>query len=200
MSESVSLTPALQVVDGKPMAKSSDVASYFHKQHKDVLRRIQSLEIPEEWRKRNFTPTFKTVPGPNGSERQEPAYLMTRDGFTLLAMGFTGKRAMAFKLAYIEAFNRMEEALRNSGRKTYSAPHYEVKNNRRPLRTKEGVLMPLLEEMYKDGYPVAGAMVEVYHIHELWNSAVCETQELRTALYQISAFSTQQAQIARASR
>jgi len=43
----------------------------------------------------------------------DPAYTLTQDGYTLLAMGFTGKRALAFKLAYIEAFNRMEEVLRS---------------------------------------------------------------------------------------
>ena len=38
-------------------------------------------------------------------------YLLTRDAFTLLAMGFTGSRALAFKVAYINAFNRMEQLL-----------------------------------------------------------------------------------------
>jgi len=49
---------------------------------------------------------------PRGGTRAEPAYEMTRDGFTLLAMGFTGKTALAFKVRYIEEFNRMEAALR----------------------------------------------------------------------------------------
>jgi len=48
----------------------------------------------------------------NGATRESPAYNLTRDGFTLLAMGFTGKKALAFKLAYIDAFNRMEAGLR----------------------------------------------------------------------------------------
>jgi phage regulator Rha-like protein len=60
----------------------------------------------------NFFLSYIDVAGPNNSIRKQPVYRMTRDGFVLLAMGFTGREALKFKLAYIEAFNRMEEALR----------------------------------------------------------------------------------------
>lgn len=102
----------LAVVDGRPTTTSLDVARHFGKRHDDVLRLIRSLlsQLPAE-HARNFTETFNEIAGPNGAMRKEPAYHITRDGFTLLAMGFTGKKALQFKLAYIDAFNRMEAQL-----------------------------------------------------------------------------------------
>ena len=104
--------PEIQVVHDRIMTTSLAISNVFEKNHRDVLRSIKDLEIPEDYRERNFAPTFREVPGPNGSLRKEPMYLITRDGFTILAMGFTGKKAMEFKIKYIEAFNRMEEELR----------------------------------------------------------------------------------------
>lgn len=111
-NEAEAITPVLTVVDGHAAATSLDIARHFDKLHKDVLRAIRELveQLPPE-RERNFEQTLYDVPGPNGAVRQEPAYRITRDGFTLLAMGFTGERALAFKLAYIDAFNAMEREL-----------------------------------------------------------------------------------------
>ena len=63
----------------------------------------------------NFGQTEQNRPSPvvEGAAIESPAFLMTRDGFALLAMGFTGKRALHWKLKYIEAFNAMENELRN---------------------------------------------------------------------------------------
>lgn len=105
----------VQIIDGKAVTTSRQVAEVFEKQHKDVLRAIRDLEIPESYRERNFALTVYEQPNPSGGKPIEhPEYLITRDGFTLLAMGFTGKRAMAFKIAYIEAFNAMEKELSES--------------------------------------------------------------------------------------
>ena len=72
------------------------------------MKKIKQLEIPEDFNLRNFAEiTYEDDRG-----RKQPAYLMTRDGFVLLAMGFTGKRAMEWKIKYIEAFNKMEKALK----------------------------------------------------------------------------------------
>ena len=112
-NEAEATTPVLTVVDGHATATSLDIARHFDKLHKNVLRDIKDLvdQLPPE-RELNFEPTLFEVPGPNGAIRQEPAFRITRDGFTLLAMGFTGERALAFKLAYIDAFNAMEAKLR----------------------------------------------------------------------------------------
>ena len=102
----------VQVLHGDVKTTSLQVAEFFGKNHKDVLKAIKNLECSEGFRQRNFAPTTNSValPGFSG-ERQDPAYEITRDGFAFLGMGFTGKEAAAFKEAYIEAFNSMERAL-----------------------------------------------------------------------------------------
>lgn len=95
------------------MADSRKVAEVFEKEHKDVLRRVRNLGTEAaaigapEWTERNFAPSSYTDP----TGRTLPCIHMTRDGFSLLAMGFTGKRALEFKLGFIKAFNNMEMAL-----------------------------------------------------------------------------------------
>lgn len=89
-------------------ANSRDVAEFFGKEHKNVLRDIAILLCDAPACALNFEPTSTTVDMPRGGARTARAFDMTHDGFTLLAMGFTGKKALQFKLQYIEAFNRME--------------------------------------------------------------------------------------------
>lgn len=113
LGTSVAITPALAAVNGTPTALSTDVASHFGKPHYDVLKVIDKLvqELPTD-RHGNFSETVTERPNPaGGAPIQSRAYRLTRDGFTLLAMGFTGKKALAFKLAYLDAFNRMEAEL-----------------------------------------------------------------------------------------
>lgn len=97
------------IKDGQPVTTSLKVAEVFGKQHKDVLRAIRELDVPKDFTERNFAPSEYTDP----TGRKLPMFHITRDGFTLLAMGFTGRAAMQFKLAYIEAFNAMEAELRS---------------------------------------------------------------------------------------
>lgn len=87
------------------------VAEYFDKRHDHILRDIRTLlaDLPEDFANPNFGECYKINKLANG--KREPYYELTRDGFTLLAMGFTGKRALQFKIAYIDAFNKMEAAL-----------------------------------------------------------------------------------------
>jgi len=100
--------PIVVIHNNKAVTTSWTVANRFKKRHADVLRAIQSLECPKEFNERNFAPVEYT--DEKGEKR--PMCEMTRDGFTVLVMGFTGAEAMKFKLDYIAAFNRMEEALR----------------------------------------------------------------------------------------
>ena len=99
----------VSLVDGIPCTTSQLVAETFGKNHKDVLRGISSLQdkCPKEFTERNFALSEYT----DNTGRKLPMYLLTRDGLTLLVMGYTGKEAMKFKLAYIEAFNCMEKQL-----------------------------------------------------------------------------------------
>lgn len=107
--------PALVLIKDKPRALSTDVAATFGKEHRNVLRDIDALvgQLPSEVCLLNFEQTEDVRPSPLQGTIKSRAYLMTRDGFTLLAFGFTGKKALTFKLAYIAEFNRMEAALRN---------------------------------------------------------------------------------------
>ncbi|WP_369641977.1 Rha family transcriptional regulator [Acidovorax sp. A79] len=85
------------------------MARYFRKQHKHVLEKIANLlaDLPADFAEPNFRLSEFT----DSTGRTLPAYRLTRDGFTLLTMGFTGKKALAFKLAYIDAFNEMEAVI-----------------------------------------------------------------------------------------
>ena len=101
------LTPVVRVIDGQAVTTSLDLAAYFGKRHDDVIRKIRSLECSLEFTARNFT--VSAYDDPTG--RSLPCYLLTRDGFFFVAMGFTGRRAAEFKEAYIAAFNAMEQRL-----------------------------------------------------------------------------------------
>lgn len=108
--------PIVFTKDGEVFANSRDVAAFFGKQHGHVLRDIDNLIASEpQLGLSNFGET-PYVDNSNGQTYR--AYNMDRDGFTLLAMGFTGGKALKWKLRYIEAFNAMEAEIRriaNSG-------------------------------------------------------------------------------------
>ena len=74
-----------------------------------MLEAIRHLDCSPEFGRRNFTPSSYT----NSQNKKQPLYEITRDGFTFLCMGFTGPQAALWKERYIEAFNRMELALRS---------------------------------------------------------------------------------------
>jgi len=87
---------------------SLDVAETFEKDHRHVLRDIRELGCSDEFRVSNFGQSSYI----NEQNKMQPMVVMTRDGFTLLAMGYTGELAMKFKEGYIKQFNAMEAALR----------------------------------------------------------------------------------------
>ncbi len=102
-------SPTLEAHNGHVTASSLQVAEHFGKRHGDVIRAIRNLDTPDEFSRRNFA-SAKYL-----DEQGKPrdSYHITRDGFALLAMGFTGKEAMRWKLAYIAAFNAMEARLKS---------------------------------------------------------------------------------------
>lgn len=103
--------------NGQVLTNSLLVAEKFCKEPNDVVRSIDNLlqnadnECDAKVRDM-FVEYTEDVPQPNGGVKSARRFIMNRDGFTLLAMGFTGKKALKFKLEYIEAFNTMEEALK----------------------------------------------------------------------------------------
>ncbi|GKY28360.1 TPA: Rha family transcriptional regulator [Campylobacter jejuni] len=95
---------------------SLDIAKVFGKQHKHILELIgekfNNNEI-KNFCEPNFRLSFKTrkIEGFRGKERKYPYYQLTKDGFSLLAMGFTGKEALQWKILFIDAFNEMQKLL-----------------------------------------------------------------------------------------
>ncbi len=102
--------PIVFVKDGDVFANSREVASYFGKEHRDVLRAIDNLLKTEPaLGLRNFAQGVYTLPETRAQEHR--CFDMDQDGFALLAMGFTGQKALRWKLKYIEAFNTMRSTL-----------------------------------------------------------------------------------------
>ena len=110
------IIPQLTISEkGIPMASSLNIANVFEKEHFHVLRDIENLlkDIPEDF----IATNFGLVEYTDAKGEKRPMYNLTRDAFTLLAMGFTGKKAMRFKVLYIETFNAMEKALLEQAKK-----------------------------------------------------------------------------------
>lgn len=103
--------PIVQIKDGEVFANSRDVAAYFGKRHDNVLRDIDNLlENNGSSKLRNLFVAESSYH--EAAKKTVRHFEMTRDGFSLLAMGFTGLKALKWKLAYIDAFNAMEAELR----------------------------------------------------------------------------------------
>lgn len=120
---------AVTTQHGRPVTTSLEVAKYFGKNHNDVLRDIKRI-----WLRKSAEPnsiSLRKSAQPNQQildfcrlnfEEQTyqdrgknyPMYYLTKDGFTLLVMGYTGEKAMLFKIAYINAFNQMAATLREA--------------------------------------------------------------------------------------
>ena len=99
----------IQELDGALLVSSREIAAHFEKRHSDVIDKIEELIKAENSVMSMFIGSnYKAGTGKNYKE-----YLMNRDGFSLLVMGFTGSKALTWKLKYIEAFNKMEEQLKN---------------------------------------------------------------------------------------
>jgi Rha family phage regulatory protein len=96
------------VENNQAVTTSLIVAEVFEKNHADVLRDIRKMECSEEFRLSNFAESSYL----NLQNKEMPMYHMNKKGFTLLAMGYTGKEAMKFKEAYIDQFERMENELK----------------------------------------------------------------------------------------
>ena len=94
--------------DDRVVTTSRLVAGKFEKLHKDVLKAIANLGCSEEFRRRNFAPSSYI----SEQNKELPEYIITRDGFSFLTFGFNGKLADQFKEDFINAFNKMENALK----------------------------------------------------------------------------------------
>ena len=100
----------VSVNNNQVVTTSIQIAEFFQRPHKDVLASIRNLECSSGFRERNFSPSCYYRKNGNVTSKY-PMYYLTKDGFVILAMGFTGKVAAKFKESYINAFNEMERML-----------------------------------------------------------------------------------------
>jgi Rha family phage regulatory protein len=107
---------AVEISGARTFTTSLMVAGVFEKRHADVLRDIDGLisACPADFHERNFAFMVRDVQIGSGAVRQDRYCELSKDGFTLLAMGYTGAKAMQFKLAYIQRFNAMEAQLQGT--------------------------------------------------------------------------------------
>lgn len=101
--------------EGQALTNSLLVAEKFGKEHKRVMQDIRELGCSHNFQEHNFVLSFNIRELPNGGAKKDPYCVMTKDGFTLLVMGYTGETAMIFKEDYIAAFNQMEKAIQSGG-------------------------------------------------------------------------------------
>lgn len=97
----------LSTQNGEPVVSSRQIAESFGKEHKNVLQTIDNMTAENSALLQMFHLSEYTT----SQNKKLPMYLMNRDGFSLLVMGFTGKAALEWKLKYIQAFNEMEKKL-----------------------------------------------------------------------------------------
>jgi Rha family phage regulatory protein len=121
-------TLLVDIVDGHTFTTSLKVAEHFQKRHKNVLQSIEKLltDCPDkEFAGLNFQPSSYQ----DSTGRTLPMYCLTEEGFALLAMGFTGKQALQWKIDFLTAFRSMETALkqrveRRANALRYLRPHW----------------------------------------------------------------------------
>ena len=102
---------AFKIIEGRPVTSSRIVAEYFGKRHNDVLRGIRDLIEKNTDLSKSFIAREEQVETGNGASRSNPVFLMDQKGFCILAMGFTGAKALEFKCAFYDEFERMKHEL-----------------------------------------------------------------------------------------
>lgn len=103
----------VEIENGQPVTTSLKIAELFGKEHKHVIRDIRDRILPnvsDDFTQSNFGLSSYA----DSTGRNLPMYYLTRDGFTMVAMGYTGPKAMQFKEAYINEFNKMEAMLQKT--------------------------------------------------------------------------------------
>ena len=137
----------VQENNGMPVVSSREVAERFGKEHKTILKQIEG-EVRKGVHIDGLSDQIKSGGNPpdcyfikseyiDPRNRKQKEYLLTRDGFSLLVMGFTGQAALEWKLKYIEAFNKMESRIKEQNAKALPATYKQA-------------LIQLLEEVEKN--------------------------------------------------
>lgn len=152
--------------NGQVVTSSRQVAEAFGKEHRHVLENIRSI-LDSDIKAENsaLTTMFYETTYKAGTGKSYKEYLMNRDGFSLLAMGFTGKEALQWKLKYINAFNEMEKTLKQIP-KLEKHPRYQTR---------------LIATAVKDIGATADVMVNVYGVEK--NMALAKATNMMGNIY-----------------
>ena len=194
--------PEITISNCRVITTSIAIAEFFDKRHDDVLKKIRLMDCSTEFNARNFSDVTYT----DAKGEQRPMYQITKNGFVFLVMGFTGKKAAAFKEAYIAEFDRMEKQLWEQKQLALSSPAmninfplswfsehhpYATMNyvDRKVISLDASVLfdmpsptMRILNELHSKGYNVDAAVAEFNAFKHL-------TEEMRRTLQDISRLS-----------
>lgn len=147
--------------EGQPLTNSVLVAEKFDKRHCDIIKKIKGLlnDSPQKCGQFFVSSTYT-----DSSGKENLMYIMNRDGFTLLAMGFTGQKALQFKLDYIDAFNKMEQTIRNTQNLLSSADTAMLKQLVETTQTMAAQISCMQEELNRQRdmllLPPANVIVE----------------------------------------
>lgn len=147
------ITELVEVQNKQVVTTSLKVAEVFEKQHKHVIEAIENIKAENS----ALTSFFYEGTYKAGTGKSYKMYYMNRDGLSLLVMGFTGKKALDWKIKFIEAFNAMEEKLRTP--KLSQNPHYRTRLIKTAVKDIGGTADAIAEVFgVKKGMATAAAM------------------------------------------
>lgn len=165
------------IKNSKAICNSLEVAEHFKKRHDHVIRDIEE-KILNVVGKDFAVPNFGEISYIDQRNRMQKMYFMTRDGFSLLAMSFTGKRAMEWKIKYIQAFNKMEQILLEKRTQQWQETRRESKLTR---KSETDIIKQLVEYAEKQGSKHTNYLYIVYS--KLANKAAgVQNRELATIM------------------
>ena len=166
----------VSINNNQVVVSSRQVADNFGKQHKDVLESIRGILAAENSATKFFYESTFTNRG-----KQYPEYLMNRDGFSLLVMGFTGEKALEWKVKYINAFNAMEQKLRN---KELEKPKQANERDKAMLlnaQSRQATLFMKLSE--RSSIPEFKRIMEAYAANSLAGKEIVSLPEAKEKTY-----------------
>lgn len=143
-------------INGKIYVSSRDIAKVFEKEHKNIIRDIKALPY-DNFSQLNFEPSNYL----DSRGKKQPEYLLTRDGFSMLVMGFTGAKAYQWKVSFIDVFNKLEQTVKDNIKiQQLEKP----KSNTAKIQTAK--LLMQLADKYKDNKEYA-QILDSYAVKEL---------------------------------
>ncbi len=132
------------IKNNKAVCTSLQIAEKFERKHKNVIKSIENLLEMDSAQK--LAQWFSKSKYKDSSGKENPIYYMNRDGFTVLVMGFNGKKALEWKIKYINAFNAMEEMLKELNTQLW----IDTRQNNKENRLKETDVIKQLADYAKE--------------------------------------------------